>query len=71
MESNESCSDNENNCYTTATISARSTADEMRVAATQPLRGHHQQADTEQDDENEDRCEDRFYSCLLFFLCLD
>lgn len=70
LESNESYSDNETNCCTTATVSARSTADEMRNATTQPLRGH-QHTNAEQGEDNEDRCADRFYSCLLFLLCLD
>lgn len=75
-ESSES--DNENNCCTTASVSAMSSADEMKLAA-QPLRGssndHHQhhnnQYDHGSDDENADRCEDSFYSCLLFLLCIE
>ncbi|XP_037827821.1 anillin isoform X2 [Lucilia sericata] len=55
FESNESCeSDNENNCCTTASVSAQSTADEMQ-ASTQPLRGHNNdQYHQRSDDENED-----------------
>ncbi|XP_065367691.1 anillin isoform X2 [Calliphora vicina] len=53
FESNESSeSDNENNCCTTASVSALSTSDEMKSAA-QPLRDHNQH-DQGSDDENED-----------------
>lgn len=71
LESNASYgSDNAENYCTTATASALSTADEMKSAETQPLRGHHHDND-EPDDENEDRCAESFYSCLLFLLCID
>lgn len=71
FESNESSeSDNENNCCTTASVSA----DETK-AATQPLRANndvpHNQYDQRSDDEIEDRCEDSIYSCLLFLLCIE
>lgn len=69
LESNESLSDNENNYCTAATASALSTADEMR-ASLEPLRGQDAAANRH-DEDNEDRCEEKFYSFLLFCLCLD
>lgn len=68
LESMESGSDNENNYCNAATVSALSTADDELKASMQPLQGNTGQDD---DDDNEDRCADRFYSCLLFCLCLD
>lgn len=70
LETNSQESDNEDNCCATATVSAHSTGDEMK-ALTQPLRGGHNHLANEPDDDIEDRCADSFYSCLLFFLCIE
>lgn len=72
FESNDSCKSESDNCCTPATVSAMSSSDEL-TTATQPLdaNSNQHQFNLELDEDNEDRCADSIYSCLLFLLCLD